>query len=150
MSTSQVDQRRISDSIGAINGYRRHSSRLFYTAGAALGISVFLPWASIAGIVSSHISGVGVAVMLLFAAAHATIGYRVQFGHNSRALCGGAWILNVVVGFVVFAVYYVLGKTEGIVEPTVGIFVASVGALVGIAATIMLHMTRSQHSGSAC
>jgi len=146
MSTSHVDEQQVGDSVGSIGKRRRNSSRLFFAAGAALGISVFLPWASIAGIVSSHMSGTGVAVMLLFAAAYGAIGSRAQSGHDSRALCAGAWSLNLVVGLVVFAVYHVLGKTEGIVAPAVGVFVASLGALVGIAATIMLHMTRSsQH-----
>jgi hypothetical protein len=142
MSTSQIGSGRTVDDGGRADNHRRHAYRLFFAATAMLGISVFLPWASVAGIISTHMTAPGVVVVLALTGAYATIGHRVLNARDSRAAVVAAWVANVVTCLVIVAVYVALGKTEGIVEPAIGLLVASLGAMLAVGATVFLHRAR--------
>jgi hypothetical protein len=142
MSTSQLgSERTVVDGVRA-HDHRRHAYRLFFAAAALLGVSVFLPWASVVGLVSLHLPARGIGVMLAFAGVYARIGRRVFVGRESRAAIAGAWVVNVLNCLGIAGVYMELGKTEGIVEPAIGVVVASLGALLAVAATVFLHRAR--------
>ena len=53
------------------------SVRIFYGAAIALALSIFLPWVTVLGVVSVHLSGFEVVYLLAFASVYAREGYLV-------------------------------------------------------------------------
>lgn len=123
---------------------RRHVSsyRIFYAAAGALALSMFLPWVTVLGFVSIHLSGFEVVYLLAFTAVYAGEGYFVQTGRVTSTLMTAAWVVNAWMVLNVIVIFSEFGKGDGLVTPGAGVYVASLGVIAAIVATVQLHRSR--------
>jgi hypothetical protein len=135
-SAEQLERRRVS------------SVRVFYAAAVALALSIFLPWVTVLGFVSVHLSGGGVVYLLAFTAVYAGEGYLVQQRRVTGTLMTAAWAVDAWMILNVVGLFHELGKGAGLVTPAAGVYVASVGVIAGIFATVQLQRSR-RHPGGA-
>jgi hypothetical protein len=126
---------------------RASSVRIFYGAAIALALSLFLPWVSVLGLVSVHLSGFEVVYLLAFAAVYAGAAYLVQHDRVTSTFMIAAWVVNAWMIVNVFVIFDEFGKGGGLVTPGAGVYVASIGVLAAIVATFQLHRSR-KHAGA--
>jgi hypothetical protein len=134
-SAEQLDRRRVT------------SARLFCASAVALALSLFLPWATVLAVASVGPRGGQVVYLLAFAGIYAGGAYLVHKQRVTRGFMIAAWIVNAWMVFNVVAIFDALGKADGLVRPGAGLYIASLGVLSAIAATIQLHRSRLQPSG---
>lgn len=116
------------------------ASRLFFGGGGALAISSFLPWVSVLTIAQVHLTGGDIVLVLGVAGLYAGAGYLVGQGRVTRALVNGVWVLNALMAILIILIFDGLGGLGNeIVSPGAGVFVAGIGVVVSVAATIQLH-----------
>jgi hypothetical protein len=127
---------------GELKRRRIKISRTFYGAAAALAISIFLPWATVLGVVDVHLSGGDVVYLLAFAAVYAVEGYLVHHDRVTRTMLIGAWVVNAWMSINVFAIFSALGNAGGAASPALGTYAASLGVLAAIVATVQLQRSR--------
>jgi hypothetical protein len=125
------------------------SSRIFIGAGVALLISLFLPWVSVLGLVGVGLSGGYVILVLLLAGVLAGEGYLVHNNRVDRRLFIAAWVVNGVMILAVYLIFHALSPAAGIINPGSGLYVATVGVLVSVAATVQLHRSQIRPAVSA-
>jgi hypothetical protein len=136
-SPEQLDRRRVA------------SARMFCASAVALVLSLFLPWATVLAVVSVHPSGGQVVYLLAFAAIYAGACHKVYRRRVTRTFMIAAWVVNAWMVVNVLAIFNALGKGDGLVSPGAGLYIASLGALSGIAATIELHRSRVRSEAPA-
>jgi predicted nucleic acid-binding Zn ribbon protein len=140
----QPHEARTPPSVEELERRRILSSRLFFGAGGLIAVSAVLPWVSVLGIISAHPSGGQILFIFLFAAACGGAGYLVRQRRATRTLLIGMWAVNALLGLIIIGFYSSLSEGEGIVGPAAGVFVAGIGVIVGIAATVQLHRSRAK------
>jgi hypothetical protein len=137
MTPEQLDRRRVT------------TARLFCASAVALALSLFLPWATVLAVASVEPSGGQVVYLLAFAGIYAGGAYLVHKQRVTRRFMIAAWIVNAWMVFNVVAIFDALGKGDGLVRPGAGLYIASLGVLSAIAATIQLHRSRLQPSSGS-
>ena len=125
------------------------STRIFCGAAIALVLSTFLPWASVLSIVSVHLSGGEVVYLLLFAGIYAGEARLVHNQRVTRSLMIGSWLVNAWMVVNLLVLFNALGQGEGLVSPGAGLYIASVGVIAAIVATVQLHRSRGHAAASA-
>jgi hypothetical protein len=135
-SAEQLERRRVS------------SARVFYMSAVALALSIFLPWVTVLGFVSVHLSGVEVVYLLAFTAVYTGLGYLVQQRRVTGALLGAAWAVNSWMILNVIVIFDEFGHGAGLVTPGAGVYVASLGVIAGIFATVQLQRSRRHPGGT--
>lgn len=121
---------------------RASSVRMFYGAAVALALSIFLPWVVVLDVVSVHLTGFEVVYLLAFSAVYAREGYLVQQRRVTGTLMTAAWVVNGWMIVNVFAIFEEFGKGDGLVTPGAGVYVASIGIIAAIVATVQVQRSR--------
>jgi hypothetical protein len=136
-SREQLDRRRVV------------SARMFCASAVALVLSLFLPWATILAVASVQPTGGQVVYLLAFAGIYAGGAYLVHKQRVTRGFMIVAWIVNAWMIVNVVAIFDALGNGDGLVRPGAGLYIASLGVLSAIAATIQLHRSRLHPSSDS-
>lgn len=112
---------------------------IFGGAAIALVFSTFLPWASVLSVINLHISGGAVVYVLAFAAAYGAAGYLVYRDRVPRVFLIAAWVVNVWMIINIAVLFNALGNSQGAVSAGAGLYIACIGVIAGIVATVKLH-----------
>jgi hypothetical protein len=135
------------------------SHRLFFVAAGALALSTVLPWVTVSG--EHSLAGVmwntkpstaGMLYLLLFAGAYAGAGRALRLGQDVRRWAIGMWVVNAWMAVNVIAISSSL-KSQHVEDPLhvvgfhstagVGVFVASLAVMAGVAGSVTLLRMRS-------
>lgn len=135
------------------------AQRLFFTAAGALALSTVLPWVTVSG--EHSLAGVmwstkpstgGMLYLLLFAAAYAGAGRALRLSQDMRGWAIGMWVVNAWMAVNVIAISSSL-KSQHVEDPLqvvgfhstagVGVLVASLAVIAGIAGSVTLLRSRA-------
>jgi hypothetical protein len=116
------------------------SSRLFFGAGGLIAVSAFMPWVTALTIIQAHLTGGYILLVLVVGAAYGGAGYMVGQRRVTLTLLNGIWALNALTAFGVIVIFDVVGGLGNeLVSPAAGVFIAGIGVITGVAATVQLH-----------
>jgi hypothetical protein len=120
------------------------SVRMFCGASAMLVVSIFLPWATVLSVYDVHLGGGASAYLLFLASIYAGEAYLVHTRRVTALVTLASWLFGAWTVINVFAIFKSLGNGQGLVTPGAGVYVASIGVVVAIVATIQMHRSRSR------
>jgi hypothetical protein len=111
-----------------------------------VALSAFLPWVSLLGVASVHLSGGALVLVLAAGAVLAYCGGRVLKDRTTRLLMIALWILaaldSLMVVFLFGAQRDITNSSEGLASPGVGLYVAIAGLIATVIGTTLLQTTR--------
>jgi hypothetical protein len=143
--TTRYDRRtRVAPTREQLERRRVASARMFCGASAMLVLSVFLPWATVLSVYNVHVSGGASAYLFFLASIHAGEAYLVHTRRVTLMTTVASWLFGAWTLVNVFAIFKSLGEGQGLITPGAGVYVASIGVVVAIAATIQMHRSRSR------
>jgi hypothetical protein len=128
----QLDRRRVA------------SARMFCGAAGMLVLSIFLPWATVLSVYNVHLSGGASAYLFFLASIYAGEAYVVHTRRVTAMTTLASWLFGAWTVINVFAIFNSLGDGQGLITLGAGVYVASIGVLVAILATIQMHRSRSR------
>lgn len=127
-------------------GRRRRAGYFVCGGGGGIGISVLLPWVSVAGIASANLSGGGVVVLLALGAGLAYLGTRILKDRITKTTMIVLWVLAAIDLLLILILFAEVGRADGesggLATPAAGFFIAVVGLIAATVGTIMVQTTR--------
>ena len=132
-----------------VSGRAKKAGMCVALGGLAIVLSAFIPWVSAsADVILLHPTptGGGQADIVIFGLLYAVFGARILMGSARRGSQVVLWVLGVVGGISVAAIFSALNDntnfTGGTVQPAAGLFAAVVGVAAAVVGTLMFQTVR--------